>query len=438
MDKNKLLKSFIHFVSLNILGMIGLSCYILADTYFISKGLGPNGLASLNLAISIYSFINAVGLMIGIGAATKFTILKAEKKYNEANVIFTHGIILGIFIDICFIFLGVFASSKISHLLGANKNTLEMTNIYLKTILSFSPFYILNSTLIAFVRNDLNPKLSMVAMLTGSIINIILDYIFIFSLKMGMFGAAFATGIAPIISLLVLSSHILKKNNSFHLTKCKIEFSKIKNIYSLGSASFIVEMSSGLVLIVFNLIILKISGNIGVAAYGIVANLGLVALAIFTGIAQGIQPIASKSYGMKKLYELKSILKYSIITCFSMAIFIYIITFVFSDGLVQIFNSEGNLMLKNFAKEGLRIYFIGFIFAGINVVLSAFFSSTEKALEGFVISIIRGALAIVPLVLIFSFAFGMKGVWLSFPISEAITIIVAAFFLKKTKINLFV
>lgn len=411
--------------------MIALSCYILADTFFVSNGLGTNGLASLNLAISIYSVIQATGLMIGIGGATKFTILKAQNENDKADQIFTHSIFLGVAIGIALLVIGLFGSEGLSRLLGANAETFTMTNIYLRTILSFAPFFILNNILIAFIRNDNNPKLAMSGMLIGSLSNIVLDYVFIFPLGMGMFGAAFATGLAPVISLCLLSRHFAKKGNGFRLTRCKVAVKKVTSILSLGLSSFVTELSSGVVLIIFNIVILKLVGNVGVAAYGVVANLSLVGIALFVGIAQGMQPLVSQSYAKKDTTEQKHLLRYSVILSIVVGALIYAIVNIFGVQLVAIFNSENNRMLENYALMGFKLYFIGFIFAGVNIVISAFFSASHDPKSAFIISIIRGFVAIVPLVFVFSSLFELTGVWLVFPASECIAVIVAIMLIKK-------
>jgi len=431
MEQVCILKTFRKYVTLNVLGMIGLSCYILADTYFVSKGLGTNGLASLNLAISIYSFVHGLGLMIGIGGATKYAILKAKQEHEEANKIFSTSINLGIIIGILITLIGIFLSKPLSRILGANEHTFAMTNTYLKTILSFAPFFILNNVLIAFVRNDGDPKLSMAGMLIGSFSNVILDYIFIFPLNMGMFGAAFATGLAPIISLCILSLHFIKNNNNFSYKKIRISIKRIFSICSLGTSSLITEISSGIVLIIFNIVILNLEGNTGVAAYGIVANLSLVSASIFTGIAQGIQPLISSFYGNKNVISIKKIFRYAIVLSLIIAVCLYIIVFVFSNQLVSIFNSENNDLLRELAVIGLRLYFIGFLFAGINIITASFFSSIEQARLGFIISIVRSVVAIIPVVLALSSIFGINGVWTSFPCAELISFVIVAVCLKK-------
>ena len=435
MKHNSMIRIFSKYVSLNVLGMIGLSCYILADTFFVSNALGTNGLTALNLAISVYSIIHGTGLMLGIGVATKYAVLKAQNKEKDANSFFNHTFILGIITGILFLLVGLFFSTPLSKLLGADNETLIMTSTYISVILGFSPFFIINNILLAFIRNDKNPKLSMIAMIVGSLSNIILDYIFVFPLSMGMFGAAFATGLAPIISIGVLSIHFIKKKNNFTLTRCKLNIFKIKSIFSLGISTFITEISSAVVLIMFNLTILRLAGNIGVAAYGIVANISLVAISVFTGIAQGVQPLASKSYGKHDSQNLINLIKYSFILSLSLAVIIYGITIFMSNNIIAVFNSENNEELLNYAKNGFILYFIGFFFAGINIVTSAFLSATEQPKTGFIVSITRGCLAIIPLVLILPNIFGMTGVWISFTLAELISCIIAVKFIllqKKT------
>lgn len=426
--KESILSKFIKYVSLNIIGMIGLSCYILADTFFVARALGANGLAALNFSISIYSLIHGTGLMIGIGGATRYSILKSQNEDEMSNKVFTIAIKLGVFIGIIYSIIGVFRGEYLALILGADISTLEMTKTYLITILLFAPFFILNNIMLAFVRNDNNPNLSMVAMLVGSFSNIILDYIFMFPLGLGMFGAAFATGLAPVISIVVLSIHFIKKKSRFKYINTKINKYTVIDIFRLGLSTFITELSSAVVLITFNLVILKISGNLGVASYGIVANIALVGIAIFTGIAQGIQPIISNSYGLKNNKELRKVKKYSIITSLSIATVIYCVMFLNADSIINIFNSEKNLEITNIARVGMKIYFLGFFFAGINIIMTMYLSVTEKARDAFIISIARGCVIIVPLVLLLIIVLKMNGVWLSFVLTEFIVTILVFFY----------
>lgn len=216
-EKN-ILSRFIQYVSKNVIGMIGLSCYILADTFFIARGLGENGLTALNLVIPIYSFMNGLGLMIGMGGATRYTILKTNEKKEQMSAVFTQAVVFAFGVSLLFMIMGIVGSNQISRWLGADDSIYKITTIYLRTLLCFAPLFFLNNVMICFVRNDGNPSLSMAAMLIGSISNIWLDYLFVFPCKLGMFGAALATGTAPIISLCILSFHKIQKKKSISPT----------------------------------------------------------------------------------------------------------------------------------------------------------------------------------------------------------------------------
>lgn len=418
MEKINYRKEFIKYAALNMLGMLGLSCYILADTFFISKGLGANGLTALNLAIPVYSFIHGSGLMFAMGGATKFTIFKSQKKQDEMNRVFTNTICLTLCLAVCFILSGLFLSGTITRLLGADTAVEEMTNIYLKILLLFSPAFMMNDVLICFVRNDGNPKLPMLAMLSGSLVNIILDYIFIFPLHMGIFGAVLATGFAPLTSISVLSPHWIRRKNQFHFVKAAPCLRTIQSILALGVPSLITELSSGIVMIVFNMIILSLRGNTGVAAYGIIANLSLVIVSIYTGIAQGAQPLISRAYGYSDRKNTHRVLHDALITMGILSCAVYLLIFLFPDSIASVFNSEHNAGLQAMAVEGLRLYFTSVLFAGFNIIMSVYFTSIEKAIPAQVISLLRGFFVIVPMAFLLSMLFEMTGVWLALPATE--------------------
>ena len=268
----QLLTSFSKYVSLNVLGMLGLCGYILADTFFVANGIGAEGLAALNLAISISSIINGTGLMLGIGGATRYNLQRSgNHSEEEGNRTFTVTVQLGLLVGFLYFLVGALLAEPLAQLLGADGSILPLTTTYLKTILCFAPGFILNNILIAFIRNDGSPNTAMAGMLTGSIANVILDYIFIFPWGMGMFGAAFATGLAPIISMAVMSPYFIKEKNGFHWQKGTGGLHLWSNICALGISSFVSEVASAVVLIVFNLLLLGLSGNVAVAAYGIIA-----------------------------------------------------------------------------------------------------------------------------------------------------------------------
>lgn len=427
MNQTKDLKEFIKYAALNVMGMTGLSCYILADTFFISKGLGANGLTALNLAIPVYSLIHGSGLMLGMGGATKYSILKSQKNWGQTNKIFTNTVYLAGILAIAFLLTGIFLTRVLTAFLGADQEVFGMTATYLRVILLFAPAFLMNDILICFVRNDGDPKLAMLAMLGGSLSNVLLDYLFIFPLKLGIFGAVFATGLAPLISIMILSVYFLKKRNQFRMIREKPHPETEKTVVKLGIPSLIGEVSSGVVILVFNSIILRLQGNTGVAAYGVIANLSLVVMAVYTGIAQGMQPLISKAWGRYEIRTCKRILSYAMITMAAVSIAVYAVIFFLADPIAGIFNSENNRLLQEIAVTGLKLYFTAAVFAGFNLIISVYFTSVELALPAQLISILRGVVLIVPMAFLLSGLFGMSGVWLAFPAAEFLTAVTGLF-----------
>lgn len=421
---------FARYASMNVLGMLGLSCYILADTFFISKGLGADGLTALNLAIPIYSFIHGSGLMIGMGGGARYSIYKSMGDEKETNRIFTNAVLFAAGLAGIYVFTGMFLTGNIVALLGADAAVSEMTETYLKMILLSAPAFLMNNVLLCFVRNDKAPQLSMRAMLGGSLSNVVLDYLFIFPCQMGIFGAVAATCLAPVISLLLLLPHALKKNNEFHLIRCMPDRKHICDILVSGVPSLVTEVSSGIVMIVFNAMILNLSGNTGVAAYGIIANLSLVVISMFNGITQGFQPIVSRYYGAGESENVRTVFRYALTAMLVFSILIYAGTFFYAPQISGIFNKEGNPTLQRIATQGLKLYFIACPFVGCNLIISTYFTSVARPLPANIISVLRGFVVILPLAFFFAAAFQMTGIFCVFPCTELLVSVIAILFYR--------
>lgn len=418
MKEQNLFREYVRYVGLSVLGTLGVSCYILADTFFVSKGLGTNGLASLNLAIPVFSFIHGSGLMIGMGGATRFSVLQSGGQKRMADCAYTHAVCLSLVFSMVFVVMGLFLSTPLSVLLGADENTLAMTDTYLRWLLLFAPAFIFNDLFLCFVRNDGKPRLSMYAMVAGSFSNILLDYVFIFPLNMGILGAVLATGVSPLISMAVMTPHWMKGENGFHFMRTKWEPGTAGLELSLGFPSLIAQVSSGIVMIIFNGIILRLEGNTGVAAYGVIANISLVVSAVFTGIAQGVQPLMSRFYGVGDKRKIYSVLQYAVVTTAVVSAAVYVCLYVFAQPVSAVFNSEGNRELERIAVLGIKLYFLSNPFAGYNIVLAIFFTSVDRALPAHVLSILRGLVLIIPVSFLLAAMWQMVGVWLAYPVTE--------------------
>ena len=431
--KENTLQEFGKYVSQSVFSQLGVSCYILADTYFISKGVGADGLTALNLAIPVFSVMNGCGFMLGIGSGTKYGIMKGTGNEKRGDVLFTSSLCVVTVLAVIFMLIGLLAADPITVLVGANAEVYDMTRTYLQVILLFSPMFMINNLLGAMIRNDGNTSLAMTAMLSGCLFNIVFDYIFVFPMGLGLFGAVLATAVAPIISILILLQHFVKKKNQFRLIRVRPDVRLVASAAGLGVPSLVTEVSSGLVIAVFNLLILGLAGNVGVAAYGVVANISIVVIAIYNGIAQGVQPLLSREYGRSQEKNVHRFLGCAMKLTVVLAIVIYVGIYWNADEIAMIFNSGQDMDLQRIAVEGLKIYFTACPFVGANILLAIYFAATDQAAPAQMISLLRGLIVIIPLAFIMANVAGLTGVWMTFPLTELVVCVVAYGLYKKMK-----
>lgn len=425
-----LTKQFFKYVSQNIFGLLGTSCYILADTYFIAQAAGTDGVTLLNLCLPIYNLIFAFGSMIGLGAATRYAILRAQGD-ARAQRYFSNAIFSVCILAVPFMLVGIFRPDGLLRLMGGDADIVALGMNYARIFLMFTPFFMCNYVVASFVRNDGDPSLAMVATLSGSLFNVVFDYIFIFPMGLGLPGAALATAISPILSIAVCSAHFIKKSNTITFVRKAPSVRLLAQSCQLGISGFVGELSSGVTTTVFNFLLLRLAGNVAVAAYGVVANFALVATAIFNGVAQGAQPLVSQCYGKNEMAGARKLLLLGCGTALGLAALLYGVVFGYTDALTALFNSENSALMAEFAHSGMRIYFVGYFFAGCNIVAAGYLGAVNRPAEASITSLCRGMVGIVVCSLVLSALFGMNGVWAAFPVSEAITLALTVFLLKR-------
>lgn len=428
--KTKVMPVFFQYVSQNILGMLGISAYILADTFFISKLNGAAGITALNLVLPVYNLMFAFGSMIGVGSATRFKILRA-KGDAAADDYFSNAVLSAFVISLVFAGIGVAFPDTLLRLLGADEEILQVGISYTRTFMAFAPFFLWNYIWNAFVRNDGAPSLAMAATLSSSLFNIVMDYVFMFPMGLGMVGAALATAVSPIVGISICSLHFLSKKNTIRFSKKLPSLKKLFHSCQLGIAAFVGEISSGVITFVFNSLLLSLAGNVAVAAYGVVANTAMVATAMFNGVSQGSQPLLSDFYGKGDKKSVKEVLHLSLMVSFVLAVVVLVLAYTLTEPIVAIFNSEQNRQMTEYAMQGMKIYFIGFLFAGMNIAGTGYLSATEEAGWAFCTSILRGVVFIVLCAIVLSSMFGVTGVWAAFPTAEFLASILIFFAVGK-------
>lgn len=416
-------REFARYVSQNILGMVGISLYILADTFFIAQAVGADGITALNLVLPLYSFIFAVGQMIGVGSAIRFAVEKGQGRKTQ-DLWFSNALIWTTIFGAVFTVIGFLFPEQLVALLGGDAAIVAVGAPYTKIFMSFSIFFMWNHVCNAFVRNDGSPTVAMAATLFSSLFNIVFDYVLMYPMHMGMEGAALATACSPVVGILICLIHILSKRSSlrFHLVRPDVR--RLWQACQVGVSAFIGEMSSGVTTLAFNYLILALAGNTGVAAYGVVANLAIVVMALFNGIAQGSQPLVSDYYGRNEQGQIRRVLHMGFALSLAFAAGIVAVMWLFPAQLTAIFNKADDPVLAMHAKEGLRLYMIGFFFAGWNMIGASVLSAMEQAQAAFVASMLRGFVLILLCAFALAALFGMTGVWLSYPAAEALTLVV--------------
>lgn len=423
-------KLFARYVSQQILGRMGTAAYVLVDTIFLSWAAGANGIAAVNLILPVYSLMDAIGIMMGLGAATRFTIEKARGSGKE-KTLFSGTLFFALSIGLVFTLLGLLCPQAILTFLGADEVILEVGLPYLRICLSCGPFFLLSCCIPTFVRNDGSPEIVMAATILSSLFNIAGDYIFMFPMHMGIAGAALATGLSPLLSILICGLHWKKKDNHLHLRPFRPSLHQLFRSMKLGFATAFTELSAGVTLMVFNYLFLRYSGNLGLAAYSIVANYALIATSIFNGLAEGVQPLISRYYGEKKGASEKIIFRLGLGTSLGISVLMLALAVFFRYPLASVFNPEGIEELTQLSIHGMILYFIGYLPASINLLGVSYLSARELAREASLISLIRGCVASIACALLMSWLWQLDGIWWSFAAAECITLLIFLMILMK-------
>lgn len=383
--------------------------------------MGVLGIAVMNLSMPLFNVMDGLGFLLGMGGGTLFTIYQIQDRKRSAKT-YTQTVIVGLIIGLVFTLLGILCAPQISHLLGADPTTFKMTFQYVQIVLLFGPGFIFNNLLLGFIRNDHGTKTAMFAMTISSLANIFLDWLFILRLNMGMIGAGLATSFSPIISILIIMTHFQKKENHLKLVNHPFILSDLRQTFSIGLPSFLTEMSTGFGIFIYNWVFLKVSGNNAVAAYGIAANVLLVALALFTGVAQGVQPIVSQEYAHRNFKTIKHGLHFGLIIAELLGIICLVFVCFNSRLIIEFFNAASNFKVIALANSGMKILLISLLFSSLNVVFNIFFSAINNSYISIAMVILRGYILPLVIVTLSAKLAGIKGVWLSLTVIELITL----------------
>lgn len=412
-------KLFFTYFLPSLIAMLALSTYSTIDGIFVGKKLGENALAAIGIAWPIFPILIAFELLFSVGAAAMASYFLGRGKAFRARIVFSSVFYFALSTSVIGGVVLYFYSDSIALLLGSSETLLPLVCRYTEVIYLGAFIIVLHPMLDIFAINDKQPVLASFAMIVGSLVNILLNYIFLFVLELGIASSALATLLGHGIGMCILLQHFLRKRGDLYLIKTF-------DIYALLSATkngipqSSSEISVSIMMLIFNRTIMEIAGDRGLAIYSVLMYIGIIPFTILLSMAQGVQPIASFNYGAGLMGRVRGIFNFGLIFSFLGGIVLYILFFVSSPFLVSWFLPSDIAMrdtnLLNDTQNAMKFYFLSYILLGVNIVSAIFFQSIQRTLSSFVITFAYTLLFALCFVMILPKIYGFYGVILSYPL----------------------
>lgn len=426
-------KKLIKFTIPTIIMMIFTSIYGIVDGIFVSNCVGADAFAAVNLIMPAIMIIGAIGFMIGTGGSALVSKTIGEGDNEKANKYFSMLIYLLVLIGIILTFIGIAIVKPASVLLGADENMLKDCVTYGTYLIIFLVPFVLQNCFQSFLIVAGKPTFGLIVSIIMGVINMFLDYLFMYVFKMGVFGAAIATGISQIIGSVIPLVYFIKgKNSSLKLVKTKFELKPIIQSCANGSSEMLTSLSMSLVNMLYNMQLMKYIGSNGVVAYGIIMYVGFIFVGTYLGYAIGTAPIIGYHYGAGNNDELKSLLKKSFKLILITSIVLTGLAEILSKLLASIFVSY-DIELLEMTTRAIRLFALSYIISGFNIFASSFFTALNNGAVSAAISFLRTLVFQITMIFVLPAIIGIDGIWLAVVVAEALALIVSIVFLKINK-----
>lgn len=416
-----------------MVGMIISALYNIVDRIYIGNAadIGANGLGALTIAFPIMLIVLAVAVLFGIGGGTLFSIRLGQNKVSDAKDALGTSFFLVIVTSLLVSVIGLLFLEDILILFGASDVILPYAKDYMGIIFFGTTFQMTALAMNNFIRADGRPKMAMMTMLIGAVINIILDPIFIFGFNMGISGAAYATVIAQTVSALWVVSYFIHGRSNIKITikDIKPRFDIITTIITYGLPGFSLQLAASLLNAFINRNLYIYGGDVAVSGMGVINSIQTFMIMPIIGLNQGIQPIISYNFGAKQFDRVRETVKLGITYATIIVTIGYIITRFFPALLVSIFNREEELMA--FGVMAIRSWFLLLPFVGFQIIASNFFQAIGRAKTAMFLTLTRQVIILLPAVLIFPQFFGLQGLLYAAPFADIISVLLTAFFFSQ-------
>lgn len=404
--KNHYLKYLVASFGSAMIGCI----YAAVDAAVVGHYAGPVGSATLSVVLPIWTIIYSLGLLIGIGGSVCYSFYKGKGEQQTSNEYFTFSVVLATVSSIICWIIVVFFDEPMLRLFGADDELLPLAQRYLLPIKFVIPVYLFSEVTAAFLRNDNAPSLATKAIILGGIFNVGGDFMFVFVFDLGFFGAGLATALGMTFSQLIMLTHFLSKQNTLRLVKLKNRLQKAKAIFVNGFSSFVTDMAMGIVAIFFNRQIMHYFDSDALSVFGVITQISVLVQCSTYGAGQAAQPIISVNYGADLKERVKKTNQYGVITVLIFGIFWASVMLLFPNVVLNLYMSPTESVLK-IAPEIIRIYGISYLLLPLNIYATYYFQSVMKPKISLGISLLRGFVICVVLVLLLPVLFGKGAIW---------------------------
>ena len=423
----------IKFTLPTIAMMIFTSIYGVVDGVFVSNCVGSDAFAAVNLIMPIIMILGSVGFMIGTGGSAIVSKTLGEGKKEKANEYFSMLVYLCVVSGVILSVIGIIFTGPIAVLLGAKGSIAKDCVTYGRTVFFMLTGLFLQNAFQSFLVVAEKPKLGLFVTLLAGFTNMFLDFLFVYVLRFGVFGAALATGISQFVgSVIPIIYFAGGKNNVLKLTKCRFNKDIIIKTFINGSSEMVTNMSMSLVNILYNMQLMKYIGTNGGVAYGIIMYVGFIFVGTYMGYAVGSAPVISYHYGAGNKDELKNLFKRSLTIIIVSSVVMTLIAEIIAGYLAGIFVSYDNNLLE-LTTEAIRIYAVSYLISGVNIFASSFFTALNNGVVSAVISFMRMFVFQIVMILLLPVVLGISGIWTAVIAAEVLSVVISVMFLVKNR-----
>ncbi len=404
-----------------MIGLLFNSVYIIVDGVFIGHRLGTASMAAAAVSVPLVEILIALAMAVASGAGVLGSGNIARGEDEQAVKVFNTAVACALGMGLLFAALGNVLIDALASLLGSTEEIHGEAVEYMRYIVTFSPFLLLSFLLSGMARNDGRPRLAMTALVVGSCSNIVLDYVFMYPLDMGIGGAALATALGPIFSVLILLPHFLLGRGKLRFALPELGLRRAGKIYALGFPSFIMEFTIGIITFFYNSAIVRHDyGELGLAAYLVIGYLMLIILTLFLGMAEGLQPVFSYFAGSGEPERSRALRTFSTRIFLALGVACYLLIVFFSRGFFSIFSPD-DIVLIDFMESRSLPYFSGFFLAGYNILMISYWQSGGLTGKAMAVSLSRSVIWLPILIFVLPAVFGREALWLCHSLGEALT-----------------